>query len=127
VLWTRGQRRARLIRVEPARADHRRHRRKYVEGELPADRSFYFRGPENRLGLRADNLSRFLELGDGVDDATWLHHLRKGEYSSWIRHQLKDNKLAKRLAEIEHDESLSASESREQVRRTIEERYAPPA
>src|SRR5439155_9513071 len=36
------------LRLEPARADRRRHRRKYAEGDLGPD-SFYFRGPEGKL------------------------------------------------------------------------------
>src|SRR5262249_43032069 len=33
------------FRVAQRRLAHRRHARKYAEGELPPDRSFYFRGP----------------------------------------------------------------------------------
>ena len=36
------------VKVEPARNEHLRHRRKYAEGELEPERSFYFRGPEGR-------------------------------------------------------------------------------
>ena len=54
----------------------KRHARKYAEGELGEDRSFYFRGPEATLNLRAQNLSTFLQMAAGVDDRTWLHHLR---------------------------------------------------
>ena len=52
---------------------------------LPPDKSFYFRGPEGKLNLRAQNLMLFLQLADGVDDETWLHHLRQGDYSGWFR------------------------------------------
>ena len=57
------------------RDERRRHRRKYAEGELPPDRSFYFRGPKGALNLRAQNLKIFLQVADGVDEATWSHHL----------------------------------------------------
>ena len=70
-----------LVRVEPSRTERRRHLRKYAEGELPEDRSFYFRGPEGKLNLRAHNLILFMDLADGVDDETWLFHLRRGEIS----------------------------------------------
>jgi hydroxymethylpyrimidine pyrophosphatase-like HAD family hydrolase len=126
LLWRRGQKRPRRIQVEASTIDRKRHRRKYAEGELPPDRSFYFRGPDQRLRLRAHNLSQFLELADGVDDATWLHHLRAGDYSRWIRSEVKSDELADRIAEIERDERRSASESRKAVRRAIEEQYAPP-
>ncbi len=41
------------IKVIPARLQLRRHVRKYAEGELEPERSFYFRGPEGKLNLRA--------------------------------------------------------------------------
>ncbi|MDQ6675333.1 MAG: Cof-type HAD-IIB family hydrolase [Chloroflexota bacterium] len=126
VVWQRGHRRADRIAVEPARRDRQRHRRKYAEGELPPDRSFYFTGPDARLHLRAHNLSLFVELGDGVDDVTWLHHLRAGHYSRWVRAILKDDTLADRLAQLEDNSTLTPRESRTQVREAIEEGYAPP-
>src|SRR5438270_580750 len=36
------------LRAAPSRGERRRHTRKYAEGELPPDRSFYFRGPEGK-------------------------------------------------------------------------------
>ncbi|HUF90735.1 MAG TPA: HAD hydrolase family protein, partial [Candidatus Limnocylindria bacterium] len=54
--------RAVRFQVTRARVQHRRHIRKYTEGELPADRSFFFRGPQEALNLRAANLARFVEL-----------------------------------------------------------------
>src|SRR5262249_41723047 len=54
-------------------------------GELPPDRSFYFRGPEGKLNLRCRNLAFFLEVAAGVDDDTLLYHLRHGDYSRWFR------------------------------------------
>ena len=82
-------------------SDRTRHRRKYAEGELPPDRSFYFRGPGDRLNLRAQNLLLFAQLADGVDDETWLHHLRLGHYSRWIRDCIKDRQLADEVRAIE--------------------------
>jgi hypothetical protein len=42
------------------------------------------------LNLRAQNLTLFLQLVDGIDDATWLHHLRRGDYSRWFRDVIRD-------------------------------------
>jgi hypothetical protein len=39
--------------------------------------SFYFRGPDDKLKLRAQNLAVFVQLAEGVDDETWLFHLRQ--------------------------------------------------
>ena len=68
--------------VSPSRAqmERRRHIRKYAEGELPPDRSFYFRGPDRKLNLRAQNLILFVQLAEGVDDETWCFHWKNGDY-----------------------------------------------
>jgi hypothetical protein len=64
-----------------------------------------------------------MQLADGVDDETWLHHLRKGDFSNWFRMTIKDNELADETAQIEENEGLSAMESREAIRNAIEKRY----
>jgi hypothetical protein len=114
------------VRIRPAhsRQGHRRHQRKYAEGDLGEDISFYFRGPEDKLHLRAQNLNTFSQLAQGVDDATWLYHLRRGEYSRWFREVIKDEDLAKEAESIERDKQLSAQESRARIRSAIEKRYA---
>ena len=88
--WTRSAKSGaiRVATPEP-RSERRRHIRKYAEGQLGEDKSFYFRGPDNRLNFRAQNPSMFVQA-DGVNDATWLHHLRAGDYSRWLRDAIKD-------------------------------------
>jgi len=61
------------VRAMPPKAERHRHRRKYAQGALGEDKSFYFRGPHDALNLRAHNLALFLQIADGVDDDTWLH------------------------------------------------------
>ena len=112
--------------ILPPEAERRRHRRKYAEGELGPDRSFYFRGPEGRLNLRAQNLQLFAQIAEGVDDETWLHHLRRQDYSRWFRESIKDQTLADQVSVIEQSEGLSAAESRGRVKAAIEERYTVP-
>jgi hypothetical protein len=108
--WERRERRLRRVRVHEPQQQMRRHTRKYAEGELGEDRSFYFRGPDDRLNLRAQNLGMFLQIAEGVDDATWLHHLRAGDYSRWVAESIKDQELASEVALIEKDKALDASE-----------------
>ena len=55
------------------------------------------------MNLRAQNLNLFLQLGDGVDDATWLHHLRRGDYSRWFRDVIRDEELAAEASRVELD------------------------
>ena len=69
LLWERGSGRepARVQVIQPE-LQRQRHARKYSEGELGEDRSFYFRGPDGALALRVQNLSLFLQIAAGVDD-----------------------------------------------------------
>jgi hypothetical protein len=69
----------------------------------------------------------FLQLAAGVDDNTWLHHLRAGEYSKWFREAIKDEDLGAEASVIETDESLSARDSRSRIREMVERRYTAPA
>lgn len=115
------------IHIVPSRADHRRHRRKYAEGDLGPDRSFYFRGPEGKLNLRAQNLILFLQLAEGVDDDTWTYHLRRGDYSDWFRDKIKSEGLAEKARRIEEQAALPAAESRALIKAAIEEAYTLPS
>jgi hydroxymethylpyrimidine pyrophosphatase-like HAD family hydrolase len=114
------------VRVPPNTVERRRHNRKYSEGELPPDRSFYFQGPEGKLKLRAQNLILFLQLAEGVDDDTWLHHLTQGDYSDWFRTCIKDDVLASEAAEIERQPNPSADATRALIREALERRYTMP-
>jgi len=120
---------AEVVPFTPAlpRIERRRHVRKYAAGDLGPERSFYFRGPDDRLNLRASNLQTFVELADGVDDDTWRHHLERGDYSRWFRDFIKDDDLARETETIERDHALQPLASRARVREAIERRYTAPA
>lgn len=112
--------------VEP-RQSLKRHSRKYAEGKLDEAGSFYFKGPENTMNLRAHNLMIFAQMAEGIDDKTWEHHLRSGDYSEWFRHQIRDKELARETAAAEKDNTLSAQESRQLVLDAVRRRYTAPA
>ena len=109
LLWRVGQGGPMWLRLARTRTPHQRHVRKYAEGELPPDRSFFFHGP------------------DGVDDATWVHHLRRGDYSRWFRDEVKDEELSREAQQVERDESLPPEESRRRILAAIDKRYTLPA
>jgi Helicase HerA, central domain len=127
LLWNRRSRELRLISTLQPNQQRQRHRRKYAEGELGADKSFYFRGPEGALNLRAQNLVLFVQIAEGIDDRTWSHHLRVGDYSRWLRDKIKDNELADEVAALESDAALSPLDSRRAVKEAIARRYTSPA
>ena len=115
------------IIVEPAKVELRRHRRKYAAGELGADKSFYFRGPQKKLNLRAQNMNLFAQLAEGVDDETWNFHLKNADYSRWLRESVKDREIADEVAAIERNPRLRPAESRSQIIDAIRKHYTAPA
>jgi len=124
--WRTGTKETTTVESEKCKTERVRHSRKYVEGNL-GPMSFVFRGPHGKLKLKAHNLHLFVLIADGVDDDTWEHHLRAGEYSKWFRTMLKDPELADATEIVERDRRLGAHASRELVREEIQKRYTLPA
>jgi hydroxymethylpyrimidine pyrophosphatase-like HAD family hydrolase len=123
IIWERDSMLAsRLVAMEKPRQEHLRHTRKYAEGRLGEDKSFYFNGPANLLNLRAHNLAMFLQLAQGVDDETWLFHLRRGDYTRWFRDSIKDSDLADEVESLESSED--PVESRQGLSASVKRRYA---
>ncbi|MCC6534762.1 MAG: HAD hydrolase family protein [Burkholderiales bacterium] len=87
--------------------------------ELPPDRSFYFRGPDKRLRLRAQTLPLFLQIGEGVDEDTWLYHLAQGDYSRWLAAVTGDRALSSMIRQIEQ-EGGTAALTRNRVKAALE-------
>jgi hydroxymethylpyrimidine pyrophosphatase-like HAD family hydrolase/energy-coupling factor transporter ATP-binding protein EcfA2 len=127
VVWRRPSAQAVGVRPVPPRAAHRRHQRKYARGEITPWNSFYFRGPQGHLNLRAQNLAIFVQIAEGIDDVTWLYHLHRGDYAQWFRDIIKDEELAHDAERVARNSYLSASESRAQIQSAIESRYTLPA
>jgi hypothetical protein len=127
LFWSEHDGRLRLIQTSRPAKEHRRHTRKYAEGSLSPERSFYFRGEEGKLNLRARNLIQFLELADGVDEDTWEYHFRLGHYSRWFRDAIKDDDLADEAERLERSRDAAKAESLPLVRTAIQRRYTLPA
>jgi hydroxymethylpyrimidine pyrophosphatase-like HAD family hydrolase len=128
LVWTRADTAAPMtVVLPPSRVEHRRHVRKYAQGELPEDRNFFFRGPEGKLNLRAQNLLMFMQIADGVDDDTWMHHLRRGDYSRWFADAIKDDDLAEAARAIETMPQAQSVRTRLLMRQAIERLYTLPS
>jgi hypothetical protein len=123
--WQGGK--GQVVTIERPKGERRRHLRKYAEGELGEDKSFYFRGPDNKLKLRAHNLMMFLQIADGVDEDTWMFHLREGDYGRWFEEAIKDPELAEEARQVEANKSIDAKTGREQIREMVTRRYTAPA
>jgi hypothetical protein len=115
------------FQVIPPLQERQRHMRNYAEGNLGNDRCFFFRGEDNQLNLKAQNLIMFIQLAAGVDDGTWLHHLHLQDYSNWLQNSIKDETLAAEVSEIEKTKELSPADSRDRIKTAIEKRYTLPA
>jgi HAD superfamily hydrolase (TIGR01484 family) len=125
ILWEANRDEVSVVHTEPPKTERRRHSRKYAEGNLGPDRSFYFRGPEKKLKLKAQNLFIFSQLAEGLDDETWLFHLQQGDYSNWFREGIKDEDLAAAAEKVEASQ-LTADNSRTAILAAIKERYTLP-
>ena len=123
--WRIGEAPVRVRWLPPA-AERRRHSSKYAEGNLGPDRNFVFSGPDGKLNLRAQNLTVFLQMADGVDDETWQFHMLRRDYSHWFRTEIKDCALADAAAAIE-GAGLPIAESRARLRAAVRARYTLPA
>ena len=126
LVWFRKDGSPRRMRAIPAHIEQRRHLRKYAAGDLGPN-AFHFRGPDGRLNLRAQNLAMFVQIAEGVDDETWLYHLRKGDYSKWIQTAIKDHDLEEAARNAERLGDKPAAESRRLIKEAIEQRYTAPA
>ncbi len=113
------------IHVIQGRAERIRHHRKYAEGNMRY-RSFFFRGPDNRHNLRAQNLSMFSQIAEGIDEETWMFHLRRGDYASWFRGSVKDSYLADQAERVANRMDLTPAQTRTLIRSLIEARYTLP-
>lgn len=114
------------VRVIRSHAARIRHHRKYAVGDVRYH-SFYFRGPQGRQNLRAQNLAIFCQIAQGIDEETWTFHLRRGDYSRWMREVIKNEELALRVRNIEGRLELTSSQTRALVCAAIEARYTLPA
>ncbi|HRY26882.1 MAG TPA: hypothetical protein P5558_21110, partial [Geminicoccaceae bacterium] len=111
--------------AQPSRAERLRHHRKYAEGNLRWH-SFYFRGPDGRHNLRAQNLVVFCQIAQGIDEATWMFHLRRGDYARWFRHAVKDEVLAAETERIERRGDIEPWQTREIICKLVDARYTLP-
>jgi hypothetical protein len=113
------------MQILPGRAERIRHLRKYAEGNMRYH-SFFFRGPGNRQNIKAQNLAIFSQIAEGIDEDTWMFHLRRGDYSRWFRKAVKDSYLADHAERIEQRSDLRPAETRNLIRSFIESRYTLP-
>src|SRR5829696_1715919 len=83
-----------------ARHRRRRHAAKMLSGDVGEGERLVITGPDGNLSLEVRNLSEMVRIAEGVDEATWSHHLRQGHWSRWVREVIGDASLADALDTI---------------------------
>lgn len=124
LVWKKGSATLRIVMPQLPRRLLTRHKRKYASGDM-GYHSFYFNGPGRRLNLKAQNLLMFMQMAEGVDDDTWLYHLRRHDYSNWFRNSVKNPELAHLTEQIEREEGCPG-QSRRAIFGLIRSRYTAP-
>lgn len=109
----------RKIKYNPPTQLQQRHKRKYAHGEMGED-SFIFTGKENKLNLKANNLAMFTHLAEGIDDDTWIYHLRRKDFRNWFESSVNDEELAAASVEAENK---NAAESKKIILDYIRQKY----
>jgi hypothetical protein len=113
------------MRIIPGQAERIRHYRKYAEGDVRY-KTFYFRGPTGKHNLKAQNLNVFCQIAEGIGEETWMFHLRRNDYSRWMRDVIKNPELAAAVEDIERRKDLRPAQTRALVRAAVETRYTLP-
>jgi len=65
-------------------------------------------------------------MAEGVDDGTWLYHLKRHDYSRWFNEAIKDEELASEARLLEDRLASDAMQSRRAIRDLIARRYTAP-
>lgn len=60
-----------------------------------------------------------------MDDDTWMYHLKRNEYSGWIRDCVNDDALAEQIKKIERQEQ-NPVRSRAEITKLIQLHYTGP-
>ena len=80
---------------------HVRHREKYFDVPVPESRAFLFSGDGQRPGPRASTLRQFVSGLEHAGPAALGGHLRRGDFSRWVRDVFGDRGLAGELEKQE--------------------------
>ncbi len=108
---------------------HVRHRHKYADIHLPAERRFYFRSTDGLPIAPAATMHDFTVALRHLDQQALEYHLERGDFSHWLEGTIADKELAARVAAWEDDlEARRAADLeriRQQLVKAVEKRYLP--
>lgn len=70
---------------------------------LPEEKAFHFWNAQRYLGVRARTFSEFLDTLHYIEASSLTYHFRRGDFSNWVEHELKDEWLAEQIRMLETD------------------------
>ncbi|KKC03579.1 HAD family hydrolase [Mycobacterium nebraskense] len=108
---------------------HVRHRHKYADIRLPAERRFYFHTTDGLPIAPAATMHDFTVALRRLDQQALEYHLERGDFSRWLEGTIADNELAARVAAWEDDLDARRAADLERIRhqlvQAVEKRYLP--
>jgi hypothetical protein len=105
---------------------HLRHAGKYATGDVGRERSFYFRGRNNKFLVPARNLFEFLAVGGRLPPEVWAYHLHNGDITRWFDRVIGDASLAERCDALAQARDVDPEASLAEIGRLVVERYSMP-
>ncbi|OCB30569.1 HAD family hydrolase [Mycobacterium malmoense] len=108
---------------------HVRHRHKYADIRLPAERRFYFHTTDGLPIAPAATMHDFTVALRRLDQQALEYHLERGDFSHWLEGTIADKELAARVAAWEDDlearRAADVERIRQQLVQAVEKRYLP--
>lgn len=76
---------------------------------LPEEKAFHFWNGERYLGVRARTFIEFLDTLHYIDTSSLAYHFKRGDFSNWVEHELRDKWLADQIRLLESDDDRKES------------------
>jgi len=123
-----GESKCRLssFRIASRLTSHIRHRHKYLDTPVSPEKAFVFTSQGGMAVRCANSLAEFITLVSACSSAVLKNHLRRNDFSRWIRDVFRDIPLASQVHEIEMRHNLMRDfEIKVSLKKLIWDRYMP--
>lgn len=87
--------------IAPRLTAHVRHRAKYLEVPMPAERAFHFTCNGQNFGTPARTLKEFVRMQERLPAEALAGHAQRSDFSRWIAKVFGDQPLAREIRKIE--------------------------